>query len=186
MSRRTALPELSEIESDFSVRLLVYEYHQDDPRKCTSARLRRFGLARQLPSIKRIPRSSIVLNPRGELRISKRDRSQLETYGLVGLDCSWNQSEDIFLERFPGEARRLPALLAGNPTNYGVLSKLSTAEAFAGALYITGFESQAGRVLSLFKWGQTFLTLNKEPLEAYAEAQPEKLAEVENEFFNVH
>jgi len=164
---------------------LVYEYHQDDPRKCTSVRLRRFGLARQLSSIRRIPPSSIVLNPRADVRISKRDRVQLETHGLVGLDCSWNRSEEIFHERFPGEPRRLPALLAGNSTNYGVLSKLSTAEALAGALYITGFESEAGQVLSLFKWGQTFLTLNKEPLEAYAQAQPEQMAQVESEFFNL-
>ncbi len=89
------------------------------------------------------------------------------------------------MERLPGDARRLPALLAGNSTNYGVLGKLSTAEAFAGALFITGFEPEAGRVLSLFKWGSTFLTLNKEPLEAYSKAGRYELAEIENEFFNV-
>ena len=165
---------------------MVYEYHQDDPRKCTSAKLRRFRLARQLRSIRQIPRSSIVLNPMGELRVSKADRFQVENYGLVGLDCSWNRSENIFLERFPGEARRLPALLAGNPTNYGVMGKLSTAEALAAALFITGFESDSNRVLSLFKWGPTFLALNREPLEAYAKAQLEKLGEVEAEFFNIN
>jgi len=164
---------------------MVYEYHQDDPRKCTSAKLRRFGLARQLRSIRQIPGSSIVLNPVAELRISKGDRAQVENYGVVGLDCSWNRSEQIFTERLPGDARRLPALLAGNPTNYGVLGKLTTAEALAAALVITGFEPEAGRVLSLFKWGSTFLTLNKEPLEAYAKAGRNELAEVESEFFNV-
>ncbi len=90
------------------------------------------------------------------------------------------------MERFPGQARRLPALLAGNPTNYGVLGKLSTAEAFAAALFITGFESDSNRVLSLFKWGPTFLTLNREPLEAYARATLENLGEIEAEFFNVN
>lgn len=102
------------------------------------------------------------------------------------MDCSWNQSEEIFLERFPGEARKLPALLAGNPINYGIVAKLSTAEAFAGALIITGFEVEARQVLSLFKWGSTFLTLNKEPFEAYAKATPEELADIEKEFFDIN
>ena len=136
-------------------------------------------------SIRQIPASSIVLNPAAEPRISKGDRAQVENYGVVGLDCSWNRSEQIFTERLPGDARRLPALLAGNPTNYGVLGKLTTAEALAAALIITGFEPEAGRVLSLFKWGPTFLTLNKEPLEAYSKAGRDELAEVEREFFNL-
>lgn len=185
MPRRTTVPAHSEIGPALSVRLMVYEYHQDDPRKCTSAKLRRFRLARQLRSIRQIPSSSIVLNPIAELRVSKADRYHVENDGIVGLDCSWNRSEEIFLERFPGNARRLPALLAGNPTNYGVLGKLSTAEALAAALFITGFESDSSRVLFLFKWGPTFLTLNREPLEAYAKAEREDLGGVENEFFNV-
>ncbi len=185
MSQRTTIPAPSEVEPRLSVRLMLYEYHQDDPRKCTSAKLRRFGLAQRLRSIKQIPASSIVLNPMAELRISKNDRAQVNNHGLVGLDCSWNRSEEIFLERIPGRARRLPALLAGNPTNYSVIGKLSTAEALAAALIITGFESEAKRVLSLFKWGPTFLTLNKEPLKAYAGTPSEKLPEVETEFFNL-
>ena len=164
----------------------MYEYHQDDPRKCTSAKLRKFGLAQRLRSIRQIPGSAIVLTPTGESRISMDDRNEIDTHGLVGLDCSWNRSEEIFLQRIPGKARRLPALLAGNPTNYGVVGKLSTAEAFASALFITGFKLEASRVLSLFKWGPTFLTLNKEPLEAYAQTPSVRLAEVESEFFTVN
>ncbi len=185
MPRGTTVPAHPEIGPTLSVRLMVYEYHQDDPRKCTSARLRKFKLATQLRSIRQILESSIVLNPVAELRVSKADRFQVENYGIVGLDCSWNRSEEILRERFPGDPRRLPALLAGNPTNYGVLGKLSTAEALAAALFITGFELDSHRVLSLFKWGPTFLTLNREPLEAYAEAERKDLGSIESEFFNV-
>jgi pre-rRNA-processing protein TSR3 len=165
---------------------MVYEYHQDDPEKCTAARLRRLGLARGLARLRQIPNSSIVLNPRANLFLSREDRANVEKYGLVGLDCSWNRSEEIFLERFPGEPRRLPALLAGNPTNYSVMGKLSTAEAFAAALVITGFEKEAKQVLSIFSWGSTFLTLNQEPLEAYSKARLGDLGEVERQFFTLN
>ena len=90
------------------------------------------------------------------------------------------------MQRIPGEARRLPALLAGNPTNYAVRGKLSTAEALAAALFITHFTTEAERILSLFKWGPTFLALNREPLEAYAEASLSNLPNVEAEFFDLN
>ncbi len=165
---------------------MVYEFRQDDPRKCTAAKLRKFRLVERLRSLRHVPASSVVLNPIAQSRISKDDRVLVEGNGLVGLDCSWNRSEEVFLQRMPGEARRLPALLAGNPTNYAVLGKLSTAEALAAALYITGFATEADKVLSLFKWGPTFSALNREPLQAYAEASSSNLAAVEAEFFNVN
>ncbi len=77
-------------------------------------------------------------------------------------------------------------MLAGNPTNYAILGKLSTAEALAAALFITGFAAQADRILSLFKWGPTFMALNKEPLEAYMNSAPSDLDRVESEFFNMN
>lgn len=169
--------------STLPVRLMVYDFRQDDPRKCTSAKLRKFRLVRSLNGLKQIHRSSIVLNPDSSKTLSKNDRPLVENHGLVALDCSWNLSEEIFQRNIPGENRQLPALLAGNPTNYGVLGKLSTAEALAAALYITGFAEEAKRVLSIFKWGDTFLSLNQEPLEAYARSPLDELPEREKEFF---
>jgi pre-rRNA-processing protein TSR3 len=45
-------------------------------------------------------------------------------------------------------------------------------------------EEQASRILSLFKWGPTFLTLNKEPLQDYANAKSEKeIEEAQESYF---
>ena len=65
----------------------------------------------------------------------------------------------------------MPILIAGNPTNYAKATKLSTAEAIAGALYIAGFKNEAEKVLSIFTWGHTFLELNAGLLESYAAAK---------------
>jgi pre-rRNA-processing protein TSR3 len=164
-------------------KLMVYEFRQDDPRKCTSARLRKFRLARNLQSIRRIPHSAIVLNPTSSKTLSHEDRELVQRNGLVALDCSWNLSEDIFDRNIPGNNRRLPTLLAGNPTNYGIAGRLSTAEALAAALILTGFQQSARVILSLFKWGETFLSLNQDPLERYVAAKSSEISLVEDEFF---
>jgi pre-rRNA-processing protein TSR3 len=93
-------------------------------------------------------------------------------------------SEDILLQnKVKGENRRLPTLLAGNPTNYSIRGRLSTAEALAAALVITGFEKEAERLLAVFNWGNTFLTLNKEPLETYSRTLPAEMSKQEQEYF---
>ena len=65
----------------------------------------------------------------------------------------------------------MPVLIAGNPTNFAKATKLSTAEALAGALYIAGFRDEARKLLSIFSWGHTFLDLNAVLLENYAAAK---------------
>jgi pre-rRNA-processing protein TSR3 len=162
---------------------MVYEFRQDDPKKCTSARLRKFQLVRRLPSMKRIPPSAIVLNPTSSQTLSHEDRELARRGGLVALDCSWNLSEGVFDRNIPGNNRRLPILLAGNPTNYGIAGRLSTAEALAASLILTGFRQPAGAILSLFRWGETFLSLNQEPLEKYFAAKSSELSSLEAEFF---
>jgi len=155
LHRRTTISENPRLENQTTPRILIYDYHQDDPIKCTSAKLQKFHLARQLHSLRGIPRSAIVLNP----------------------------SEDILQNNIRGQGRRLPTLLAGNPTNYSIRGRLSTAEALAAALVITGFEKEAQRLLSVFTWGHTFLTLNKEPLEAYMRTSVDGMSEQEQEYF---
>ena len=103
---------------------------------------------------------------------------------LVAIDCSWEKVQIEFGRQMPGLSRRLPTLLAANPTNYAKQHKLSSAEALAAASYILGFRDIATKLLSMFKWGNTFLTLNEELLKAYSLANSEEeLSEIESQFF---
>jgi pre-rRNA-processing protein TSR3 len=65
----------------------------------------------------------------------------------------------------------LPILIAGNPVNFGKLTKLTTAEAIAAALYIAGFKDKAEELLSIFTWGHTFFELNGMLLDNYVKAK---------------
>ena len=162
---------------------MIYDFHQDDPTKCTAAKLERLHLAQPLHSLHQIPRAAIVLNPTANRTLSREDRQMIQEQGLVGLDCSWNLADTALQENIGGENRRLPTLLAGNPTNYSTRGKLSTVEALAAALIITGYNARAENILNVFKWGNTFLTLNREPLREYSEASPAEIFEREREFF---
>jgi len=112
-----------------------------------------------------------VLNPFAEVAFSPADRRRIQDFGLAALDCSWEHAQKVMSRHVKGTSRCLPILLAGNPTNYAKATKLSTAEAIAGALYIAGFRDEAERVLSLFTWGHTFLELNANLLENYSAAK---------------
>ena len=125
-----------------------------------------------------------MLNPFSSNVIFQGDRELVEACGLVVVDCSWERVDTAFGSRLPGLGRRLPTLLAANPTNYAKQHKLSSMEALAAALYITGFKDQAKRVLSIFKWGPTFLTLNRDPLESYSSVQTmNEMAVAEAQYF---
>jgi len=87
------------------------------------------------------------------------------------LDFSWEHAENVLLKNVRGTSRCLPYLIAGNPVNFGKPTKLSTVEALAAALHIAGFREEAAGLLSIFKWGHTFLELNEERLETYASAK---------------
>jgi pre-rRNA-processing protein TSR3 len=152
------------------IRLFALMEREDDPKKCTAAKLVRMGDVREVQHVGRIPRGALVLDPEGEKALSREDLASAMKLGILVLDCSWNK-----LSRFPKvkkglKHRGLPFLLAANPTNFGKAQKLSTAEALTASLYILGEKEQAKHLMSRFKWGETFISINREWLEAYAAA----------------
>jgi pre-rRNA-processing protein TSR3 len=150
-----------------SPKLFVYALYQDDPRKCTSAKLIRLKVAQRLHRHQRSLKNAIVLNPFALQPIYPGDRSIISKYGVIVIDCSWAIIQRVLKTKFTGINLRLPLLLAANPINYAHLGKLSSAEALAAALFITGFQNEAQKLLNYFKWGHTFFELNREPLEEY-------------------
>jgi len=167
-----------------SPRIYVLLLRQDDPRKCSAAKLAKFRLATPLFRMRQIPRRTIVLNPFAPQVLLPADRAMAERNGIVSIDCSWEKVDKAFAIRMPGEPRRLPPLLASNPVNYAKVHKLSSAEAIAGALCIMGLSDRATRILSLFKWGPAFFTLNSQLLRSYSQAATEAdVARISADFF---
>ena len=153
------------------VRITIYHAAQDDPKKNTALRLKRRGFARIVNKVRFLPKRAIVLNPFGEIAFSPADRERLKQFGIAALDCSWEQAEKVMGEHVRGTSRCLPILIAGNPVNFGKLTKLTTAEAIAAALYIAGFKNESEEILSIFPWGHTFFEINSVLLDNYATAQ---------------
>lgn len=154
-----------------SPRIVIYQANQCDPKRCTGLKLKRHGLATVVKSPRSLPRRAIVLNPFSEVAFSPADRQRILDFGIVALDCSWVHAQKVMSTHVRGTSRCLPILFAGNPTNYSKATKLSTVEALAGALYISGFKDEAKKLLSIFVWGHTFLELNANLLENYSLAK---------------
>lgn len=155
-----------------AVDVVVYYTAQDDPKKNTALRLKKHGKARIVEKLEHIPTHSVVLNPFAKKALSAEDLRDMRKRGLVALDCSWKQAEHAF-EGLQGKvrSRALPFLVAGNPTKYGKPFTLSTAEALAAALYIAGEKRQARDLLSALPFADSFWSLNKQPLEEYADCE---------------
>lgn len=151
--------------SNSKIRLGVIMMKQDDPKKCTAAKMVKFGLALQQ---KHLPKSAsaTVLNPYAESSLVGADAKSIRS--ITCIDCSWRLAQKEFDRPWKGMHKKLPPLLAGNPVNYAKVHKLSTVEALAGALFILGRTEQAHTLLSKFVWGHTFYELNAQLLADYA------------------
>jgi pre-rRNA-processing protein TSR3 len=165
------------------VEITVYHAKQCDPKKCTALKLRRHRLLRIVHKVRWLPRGAVILNPFSKRAFSPADKERIESRGLVALDCSWVHADDVFELSTRGVSRCLPYLVAANPVNYGIPTKLSTVEALASALYIAGHKDEAERLLSIFKWGPNFIELNRELLENYARARDSgEVVEIQKRF----
>ena len=143
-------------------------FYQDDPKKCTAAKLLKFGLARKITK----PQSkTILLHPYAEKTLLNKEKSLFTS--ITGIDCSWALAEEVFQKDFVGVSRKLPPLLAGNPVNYSKINKLTTVEAIAGAAFILGDEELSQKLLEKFNWGHTFLELNENLLHDYQKVTSE-------------
>ncbi|MDE1852292.1 MAG: DUF367 family protein [Thaumarchaeota archaeon] len=157
------------------------EMGQDDPTKCTARKMIQMDLAKGVSRKFHASDKVIVLNPWAHRVLSPPDRG---AKSVLAVDCSWNQAQEVFFRRLGGKHRRLPTLLAANPTNYSRAEMLSSVEAVAATMYILGEVEEAGSYLDIYKWGPNFLTLNQEPLEAYRRSRTEgKVLKSEREYF---
>ena len=151
------------------MKLQLLMFYQDDPKKCTAAKMIKFGLAQ---NIKKIGNKGLVLDPFSEKTLLPDDKMLINS--IVGIDCSWNLADKSFSKKFNGIKRKLPPLLAGNPVNYAKLNKLTTVEALSASLFILGFKEQSLELLDKFKWGHTFYELNQNLLNEYSKLENEE------------
>ena len=161
--------------------VLFYYMHQDDPRKSTMKKLERFGLAKSVP-LGKLNRA-VTLTHDSERVLLPLFSEDVAIHGIGVLEGSWNRPETLSAIRMK-KGVKLPTLLAANPVNYGKPLRLSSVEAVAAALFITGFQDFGAELLGKFTWGHVFYDLNREPLLEYSRCRSEaELREAEEQFF---
>jgi pre-rRNA-processing protein TSR3 len=99
------------------LKLHVLRFNQDDPKKCTAAKMVKFQIA---SDVKNTKKNNLVLDPFSEKTLLPKDKDSINS--IVGIDCSWNKADQAFSKKFIGLKRKLPPLLAGNPVNYSKLN----------------------------------------------------------------
>jgi len=139
---------------------------QDDKKKNTILKLKRYNLIKVVKKVNELYRKTIILNPFSEKILTIEDRTDIIKYGIAVIDCSWNKINNVFNKPFK-TGRKLPPLIAANSVNYGKLSKLSSVEALAAALIIIGYFELAEIILSKFVWGPNFIKINYDVFKNY-------------------
>lgn len=150
-----------------SVPVAMWELAQTDARRDTGSKLVRLGLAKVLKLGARW--GGVSLSPSASAVVSPTDAVLVASKGVAVVNCSWARLGDVPFARCVATAPRLlPFLLAANPTKYGQPCTLSSAEALAAALVITGQRADAATLMARFSWSASFWQLNGRFLDAYA------------------
>jgi pre-rRNA-processing protein TSR3 len=185
----TAAPTRGEEESEtnfrrraFPVTLRMWDFQQCDAKRCTGRKLCRLGYIQSMRPGAHF--RGLVLSPAGEQAVSPADREIVEGSGISVIDCSWAKVQELpYKQLRSGVHRLLPFLVAANSVNYGRPHKLSCAEAIAATLYIVGLKEEAVQVMEEFPWGEEFLKINAECLEAYAACEDSaQVVEAQNNY----
>ena len=92
------------------MKLQVLMFYQDDPKKCTAAKMVKFGLAK---NIKKIGSKGLVLDPFSDKTLLPKDRLIINS--IIGIDCSWNLADHAFSQKFNGIKRKLPPIICWKP-----------------------------------------------------------------------
>ena len=166
------------------MKITVFHAGECDKKKCTAFKMEKSSKCEIVYKLGKIPKGAIILNPYGEKSVSPEDKEYVRKRGIVPLDCSWNKvSNSSLMFKLSKYHRSLPFLIATSPTNYGKPCKLSTIEAVAATLYITNFKKEAHDIMSIVKWGDSFIKLNHELLEAYSGVKTSaEVVEIQNRF----
>ncbi len=154
-----------------SIRILVYRIDEDSPKHSTAMKIVRLGYAKKIHvRQKKFHYPTLVLEPTSSIPLAPVDNY----YNILVIDRSWKK----FFEKrnnpsFSGNIlyRRLPFLIAANPINYGKPYILSSVEAIAASLIISGCKELAFAILRNFKWGEEFIKINRKYLEKYTRAR---------------
>ena len=155
-----------------------------DKKACSANRLYRLKLLKALTYKDKF--NGILLSPFGEKVVSPEDFAIMSQYGIGVVDCSWNRVDEVPKHKIKCRNHRLlPFLVAANPINFGKPHKMNCAEALAAGAYIAGHQQTAEVIMDQFRWGHTFLEMNKELLDTYAACKnAEEMAQVEQDFIN--
>jgi len=172
------------IKKDLSIHLAMWDFGQCDAKKCSGRKLSRLGYVKNLEFSRRF--NGIVLSPNGIRTVSPEDREIVQKFGISVIDCSWAKVDEVPFSKTKGEDRLLPYLVACNPVNFGKPFQLSCVEAFSACLFITGFNELAVELLEKFKWGPTFIELNRNLLEKYAQCKDcQEVIQVQNDWLKM-
>lgn len=166
-----------------NIHVYVLLHREDDPLKNTAVKMVRMGLA-TLVDARRLRARPVVLDPYSQEYLGPWLRDTVLQQGILVVDASWRRLSPSRFTGIRGLHVKLPPLLPGNPVNYGKPCILSSIEAVAASLYITGFHEEYSRLLGLYKWMETFHELNKELLDAYSKSKtPGELESAISEFW---